>query len=511
VAEIVLRCARGTAVLRRGMEMHRWLILLVDLGLIALATVASSALRYNFEMDIDRLFDLFPYLVTTLSVSLFVSVIGQMNRGLWRYSSLSDYMRIAFLSVLIVILSVAISFAVNRLENVARSLPFIQLMLMIGALTSARVLRGIWFRRRVAAAHRDLEVIAPEGVLIIGINSIAEMYILACREFRLQQIKVLGLLSEEKVARKGRLQGVEILGSAEDLNAILSQLEVHGESPQRLVVATKFAQLTERQRAIILELENSSSIFVDVLAERLFSRDSTSKEESVSSSSETSASLPSEEMSLADKAAIDARKAYFEYKRVVDFLFAVVLSIILMPLIVAVALLTAFDVGFPILFWQTRPGLLGRPFKLYKFRTMAGAHDVLGRRIPDDERMSPVGRMMRRTRFDELPQLFNVLKGEMSFIGPRPLLPVDQPVGYLTRVSIRPGITGWAQVNGGNAIALSEKAALDYWYVKNASVRVDLDILGKTIFMVLFGERRNEDAIRNARLSNSSGTGKVLG
>jgi lipopolysaccharide/colanic/teichoic acid biosynthesis glycosyltransferase len=163
-----------------------------------------------------------------------------------------------------------------------------------------------------------------------------------------------------------------------------------------------------------------------------------------------------------------------------------------------VAILVAIDVGLPVVFWQQRPGFNGRPFKLYKFRTMAAAHKANGERMPDDQRTSDIGRFLRRTRLDELPQLFSILTGEMSFIGPRPLLPVDQSAAYAARLLVRPGLTGWAQVKGGREISAADKAALDVWYVLNASLALDLEIVAHTIKMVLFGDKVDAIAIRRA-------------
>jgi lipopolysaccharide/colanic/teichoic acid biosynthesis glycosyltransferase len=172
--------------------------------------------------------------------------------------------------------------------------------------------------------------------------------------------------------------------------------------------------------------------------------------------------------------------------------------ILLAPLFVLATLLALIDVGRPLLFWQQRPGLGGRPFRIYKFRTMGGAHDEDGRRLSDEERVSIIGRTLRRTRLDELPQLFQILLGQMSFVGPRPLLPVDQPLGSEARLLVRPGLTGWAQVKGGRQISALDKAALDVWYVRNASLKLDLEILVRTALTLVFGERPHESAIRQA-------------
>jgi len=163
-----------------------------------------------------------------------------------------------------------------------------------------------------------------------------------------------------------------------------------------------------------------------------------------------------------------------------------------------VAAAVAIDVGIQVLFWQERPGILGRRLRLHKFRTMRSGHDENGRRLSESERSSSTGRFLRRLRLDELPQLFNILLGEMSFVGPRPLLPVDQSPAYSARLAVRPGLTGWAQVHGGRDVSAGDKAVMDLWYIRNASFRLDLLIAFKTACMIVFGERTDEDAIAAA-------------
>ena len=131
---------------------------------------------------------------------------------------------------------------------------------------------------------------------------------------------------------------------------------------------------------------------------------------------------------------------------------------------------------------------------------MAAAHDRQGNRIPDEKRQSATRRFLRRTRLDELPQLYNILVGEMSFIGPRPLLPVDQCKEHNLRLLVRPGLTGWAQVNGGRDISPEAKSALDVWYVRNATLLLDLKIVGQTFGMLIRGERPDETSIDQAYL-----------
>ena len=178
-------------------------------------------------------------------------------------------------------------------------------------------------------------------------------------------------------------------------------------------------------------------------------------------------------------------------KRAFDLLLGLVMLIVFFPLMLVLALLIRIYMGAPVIFRQMRPGLYGKPFYLYKFRTMSGETDSEGNLLPDKQRLTGLGRTLRRLSLDELPQLLNVLKGELSFVGPRPLL-----MAYLERYNkeqarrheVKPGITGWAQVNGRNAVSWEEKFKLDVWYVDNKSFLLDLKILGMTAIKVLKAE-----------------------
>ncbi len=175
-------------------------------------------------------------------------------------------------------------------------------------------------------------------------------------------------------------------------------------------------------------------------------------------------------------------------KRIFDFVASLAAIVALSPVLVVVAVLVRRKLGRPVLFRQVRPGLHGQPFEMIKFRTMLDAVDGAGNPLPDDVRLTPFGRMLRSTSLDELPGLFNVLRGDMSLVGPRPLLvqylPLYSPE-QARRHLVRPGLTGWAQVNGRNSLAWDAKFALDAWYVDHRSIALDLRILWLTVRKVL--------------------------
>lgn len=175
-------------------------------------------------------------------------------------------------------------------------------------------------------------------------------------------------------------------------------------------------------------------------------------------------------------------------KRLFDLVLTIPALAFLSPVLTIIALLVRVRLGSPVLFRQQRPGLHGRPFTLLKFRTMTDARDANGDLLPDEQRLPPFGQFLRRTSLDELPELINVLRGDMSLVGPRPLL-----MQYLDRYTpdqmrrheVRPGITGWAQINGRNALSWEEKFALDVWYVDHLSLWLDLKITLLTMWKVL--------------------------
>jgi lipopolysaccharide/colanic/teichoic acid biosynthesis glycosyltransferase len=183
-------------------------------------------------------------------------------------------------------------------------------------------------------------------------------------------------------------------------------------------------------------------------------------------------------------------------KRLFDFILALCALLALLPVVLVVALLIRVKLGSPILFTQERPGLNGKIFKMMKFRTMLDGKDKEGNLLPDDQRMTKFGAFLRSTSLDELPGLFNVLKGDMSLVGPRPLLVQYLPLyskEQARRHNVRPGITGWAQVNGRNAISWEEKFKLDVWYVDNQSFLLDLKILFLTVKKVFVREGISAD------------------
>lgn len=175
-------------------------------------------------------------------------------------------------------------------------------------------------------------------------------------------------------------------------------------------------------------------------------------------------------------------------KRLFDFIGSLIGLVLFSPIFILLYFKIRRDMGAPVLFCQTRPGLKGRPFEMVKFRSMKDANGADGNSLPDADRITPLGRKLRSTSLDELPEFWNVLKGEMSLVGPRPLLMEYVPLysdEQSRRMDVRPGITGWAQINGRNSLSWDEKFTLDLWYVDNRSLWLDLKIIWLTVHKVL--------------------------
>lgn len=193
-------------------------------------------------------------------------------------------------------------------------------------------------------------------------------------------------------------------------------------------------------------------------------------------------------------------------KRLFDLTLTILFFFLCAPLIVLLAVLVYINLGTPIFFYQVRPGLQGKPFTLCKFRTMTEQKNSSGENLPDEQRMTSFGRFLRSTSLDELPELWNVLKGDMSLVGPRPLLMDYLPLytdEQYKRHKVRPGVTGWAQVNGRNAVSWEKRFEMDVWYVNNQSFWLDLKIIFMTVIKVILREGISENG--KATMSKFSG------
>jgi len=486
---------RASVDARESVAMSRSQALMLDLALVALATFISLLLRDNFETSVDHLQALFPYLLATLGVSVATFPVFGASRGLWRYTSFDDGLNIASATIAAVIGAMAVCFSFNRLDGVPRSLPIIQGLLVVALLMGARLAARL--RNDLLERERAFGAVSPEGegavqtVLLVGLGRVTDLYLRCVEEFGAASIRVAGILGDDRRQTGYSAYGAPILGLPDELARALGTLEVHGVFVDSVLVTVRPELLSPEARAALHSVEAEGRARVDYLYERM----GLAPEPPVSpgpGSRETG-----DAFRLGDASALrkDAERPVWRAKRGIDIVMSATLLALCAPLMALLSLGVAADIGFPVTFWQQRPGLGGRAFKLRKFRTMRAAHDANGNRLDDSARQSAFGAFLRRSRLDELPQLVNVLRGEMSFIGPRPLLPCDQAPGGEARLLVRPGLTGWAQVKGGREISAADKTALDLWYLRNASLALDVAILFDTLRMVLFGDRIDRAAV----------------
>jgi len=465
---------------------RQWGRLGTDLVLVALSAFVALIIRDNFVLWIPRLQAIAPYSLMCAFSAAIVFRATRLHRALWRYVSLADILRLIAAVTIALLLALLATFTLNRLEGIPRSLPVIQWFLLVTAMGGSRVavrLIGEWRGRNRQSDYGGSK--RTEHVLVVGMGELTELYLRSVAEFAPGNIVVVGILSPGAELRGRSMRSYKILGQPEDVRQIVAQLDVHGVTVDRIVVTQPFERLSRKTHEGLEELERSS-ITIDWLIESLGLRGN-----GASDSRQTPMAMAAQPPVIMEDKEGPPLSGYHQLKRMIDAIMVVCITVILAPIFLLLALLVAVDVGLPIVFWQQRPGRYGQPFRLFKLRTMGVAHDATGNRLSDEARSSSIGRFLRRSSLDEIPQLYNILIGEMSFVGPRPLLPVDQPDCQRVRLLVRPGLTGWAQVNGGRDISPEEKAELDLWYVENASLRLDIKILLQTLGMMIFGVRLN--------------------
>jgi lipopolysaccharide/colanic/teichoic acid biosynthesis glycosyltransferase len=470
------------------MMRKTYLLLLADLTLIAGATVAAFLLRDNFGWLVNNWRSWATYTGLTALVAMVVFVAAGTHRSFYRFSNLTDYLWLSSLTVVSVLATLALGFLINRLDGIARTLPVLQTILVIAALVVARVGYRLFHARQMSTRNRISDIDQIENVLVVGVNPVAELFMRSVDFLGQGRIRVHGVLSLEEQYLRGRRFGTHtIAGVLAESDLVLAGLKVHGVEITRVIVAVEEASLSAADRARLSKLETNQGIEIDFFANRL----GLPPRRVAAKAGETGPEMAFRSVAV-------PQGPYRFGKRLFDLLLATVLLILLWPLIILVSVIVWIDVDRPLLFWQQRPGQGGRPIQVFKFRTMSRGHDDDGHRVADLQRLSATGAMLRSRRLDELPQLFNILVGDMSFVGPRPLLPIDQPDDRRDRLRAKPGLTGWAQVMGGRSISAGDKAALDNWYINNMSFVLDIEIMLRTIPMVLFGERINAEAIRRA-------------
>lgn len=392
----------------------------------------------------------------------------RLQDSMTRHFSVHELIDIAEAVLFAELMTCAVLFTLTRLDGIPRSTPLTHGLLLAAGLIAAR------FYVRVALNGSDEKAsyhCRRERIIIIGANRFASSFIQMLSAYAPQQQPVIAVLDDDAAAIGRAISGVQVIGRPHELDSIVSEYAIHGVDTDRVVIAGEADFLAPAVLHEIEQICKKHGINLSFLPRMIGITEGTQSEAVAREPIPVSAALK--------------LPAYFQLKRWFDVAASLLIIVLFSPLFVIAGVLVLVDLGAPILFWQERVGWKGRSFLIYKFRTLGAPFDSEGNPSFAGRQPSAIGRFLRATRLDELPQLLNVLLGDMSLIGPRPLLPEDQPSNASIRLSVRPGISGWAQVNGGKLISKEQKEKLDEWYVRNASLWTDLRILLMTLRLML--------------------------
>lgn len=461
--------------------MRKYVYLAFDLLCVCIALVAALYLRHGIPLIVEgKPEDIYLPLMVTLVSALVVFPLMRLHVTMWRHTSTSELADIIIAVGLVVLITNSSLFLISRLHMMPRSVPPMHWALAVGMMGGARVL----VRKLLKSARDGINdtATAKQHVIVVGVCQTAELYLQFIKRIARDSIVVEGFVDSD-VNLAGRMfQRHKVLGTPGQLPELLEQLRVHGVHIRQIVLARLIDDLPKEDKKILQAMKREGLIDLVHFAKHMGPQ--------IQPAPKTDTDDFYQHMEAVEENAYVAPSGYYPYvKRAFDVTIGVALTLLLFPLIVLVCMIVALDVGFPLIFWQQRPGRHGKPFRLYKFRTMRHAgrrrdEDRLIHKSGDEMRTSITGKLLRRLRLDELPQLCHIITGTMSFVGPRPLLPEDQPIGGEIRLSIRPGVTGWAQIHGGDALSPEEKLVLDVWYIRHMSLLLDLRILLRSVIVV---------------------------
>jgi lipopolysaccharide/colanic/teichoic acid biosynthesis glycosyltransferase len=443
--------------------------------------VVALAMRDAQIVSIEGL----EYCFISVVSSLVAYSVFRLHDGVSKFFTVSDAWNVVRAIACAELSTCVLLFIFTRLDNIPRSTPLIHALILCAGLITLRALarlRETETRPNAMKPHDGVD-----HVIMIGATELTFRSLKTLAAYHPGQWRVIGLLDSRAGMRDRTISGIRIIGSPDHLQPIMDELAEHGISTDRVVVGGDEDLLPEDTLKEVQRVCSQRQIPLEFIP-KLFNLSA------IKPCTKAKGTRPTSVPSAA------ALAPYFKWKYAMDFIVAAVVLLLHVPVLIIAGALAVLDVGWPILFWQQRLGVGGRSFTIWKIRTMRPPFDQLGQPIPESRRQSWVGTFLRRMRLDELPQLTNVLVGDMSLIGPRPLLPRDQPANPTIRLTVRPGITGWAQVNGGTLLTPSEKDALDEWYVRNASLGLDLRIVLMTLRFMIWGQRRPDQAPSSTRL-----------
>jgi lipopolysaccharide/colanic/teichoic acid biosynthesis glycosyltransferase len=455
---------------------------LCALGAPPLALYLSNALIWQSKDTSIIAF----YWALSFTFSLAAFLVFRLHDGLSRYFSVHDTLDILKAVVVSQLLTTVALFTFNRLDGIPRSTPIYQALILAVGLVSIRTL--IQALKNGTYASNGHHHAARENIIMIGATNLSLLYIKLLEAVSPGQRRVIAFLDNRPQLVGRSMAGIRILALPHHLKSVIEEFDVHGIPTDRVIVGDENNSLADDELKVIREACDQSEIKL-AFVQQLIGADAAPL--AIEEKSELKPIAPPKfELPL-----------YFRVRPILDSFAALVLIVLFSPLLLFAGMLVLLDIGPPVMFWQQRIGQGGHRFLLHKFRTLRAPYDWRGRPTPDRENLSLIGRLLRQTRLDEMPQLLNVLVGDMALIGPRPLLPEDQPTNPGTRLMVRPGMTGWAQVNGGKFLTPEEKDQYDEYYIRNASPWFDARILVTTLKVLLrFSGRTDYEVAASCRV-----------
>jgi lipopolysaccharide/colanic/teichoic acid biosynthesis glycosyltransferase len=432
---------------------------------------ASPLLAFYFRDAYILSYNAALYFIVSVGFSLIAFLTFRLYDGITRYFSVHDALDVVKAVVSAQLMTTLVLFTFTRLEGIPRSTPFFHALILAAGLIAARTIARA-FDNGVKATNGQNHA-ARENIIMIGGTHLSSLYIKLLEACSPDHRRVIAILDDQPQSIGRSMAGIRILAATQHLESTIDEFIVHGVHTNRIIIGGEADLVTEDVLKEIQRVCERREINLDFVP-RLIGLGELPPAPIETTYDSTDFSALNLEL-----------PRYFNFKPFFDFFAAQTMIFLFFPLLIIVSLLVLLDVGSPVLFWQQRIGQGGHKFLLHKFRTLRPPFNWYGRPVPEQQRLSAIGRLLRQMRLDELPQLFNVLVGDMSLIGPRPLLPEDQPTNSIARLMVRPGMTGWAQVNGGKFLTPQEKEEFDEFYIRNASPWFDLRILFMTL-KVLF-------------------------
>jgi lipopolysaccharide/colanic/teichoic acid biosynthesis glycosyltransferase len=459
-------------------ETRRKLAMSADVVLASISVLVAFLLRGNFELggipaESLALTTSFAGAAACLAFSITGTHLAQ-----WRYVTIRDFGTLLAGATAAVLGFVALMFLWDRLGSVPRTVPIIQWLLLVVGLCGSRLVYAVLVGGTSCPPEHHPRA-RWEPVLLVGGGQGTALVAKLLQMAPESGWRPVGVLDERLTVGR-MIANVPILGPLDDFRRVLAALDLRGMRPGRVVITAPHDEIGLEAILRLQEQARAEGVaLTDLPALLRFG------------GAPVPSSPPAEERLQAAMARLEHR-SYLGAKRLIDVAVSLAVLLAAAPLLALIAAILSVSVGSPVLFRQVRGGRGGLPFVMVKFRTMRDAYGPDGQPLPDALRTPWIGRFLRRTRFDELPQFWNVLIGHMSLVGPRPLVErelAELPGAARERSTVRPGITGWAQVRGGRLLDLEAKLALDVWYVRHASLRLDATILLLTVRMILLGDR----------------------